>query len=46
MLHSRNFDSLIQLRHELTSYVNCFNTGRIHGSLNYLTPAEFRQSAL
>lgn len=45
-VYGRNFDSLIQLRHELTSYVNWFNTGRIYGSLNYLTPAEFRQSAL
>jgi transposase InsO family protein len=45
-VYGRNFDSLIQLRHELTRYVNGFNTGRTHGSLNYLTPAAFRQSAL
>jgi transposase InsO family protein len=45
-VYGRNFDSLAQLRYELASYVNWFNTGRIHGSLNYLTPAEFRQSAL
>jgi putative transposase len=42
----RNFDSLRQLRHELNSYVHWFNNGRIHGSLNYLTPAEFRQLTL
>ena len=45
-VYGRNFDSLGQLRHELTSYVNWFNTSRIHGSLNYLTPAEFRQQTL
>ena len=45
-VYGRNFDNLGRLRHELTSYVNWFNTGRIHGSLNYLTPAEFRQSTL
>jgi len=33
-VYDRNFDNLVQLRHELTSYVNWFNTGRIHGSLN------------
>lgn len=45
-VYGRNFDSLGLLRHELTDYVNWFNTGRIHGALNYLTPAEFRQSTL
>ena len=45
-VYGRNFDSLGRLRHELTDYVNWFNTGRIHGALNYLTPAEFRQSTL
>ena len=45
-VYGRNFDNLGRLRHELTSYVNWFNTGRIHGSLNYLTPTEFRQSTL
>ena len=45
-VYGRNFDSLGQLRHELTSYVNWFNTSRIHGSLNYLTPAEFRRQTL
>lgn len=45
-VYGRNFDSLVQLRHELASYVHWFNNGRIHGSLNYLTPAEFRQATL
>ncbi|MGL5207420.1 MAG: transposase, partial [Acidaminococcaceae bacterium] len=45
-VYGRNFDSLGQLRHELTSYVHWFNTSRIHGSLNYLTPAEFRRQTL
>ena len=42
----RNFDSLYRLRQELEEYVNWFNNGRIHGSLNYLTPIEFRKMAL
>lgn len=45
-IYGRNFDSLAQLRHELDGYVYWFNNGRIHGSLNYLTPAEFRQATL
>lgn len=42
----RNFDSLLHLRQELTEYVNWFNKDRMHGSLNYLTPVEFRQQTL
>lgn len=45
-VYGRNFASLAQLRHELAGYVHWFNNGRIHGSLNYLTPAEFRQATL
>lgn len=42
----RNFDSLLHLRRELARYVHWFNNIRIHGSLNYLSPVEFRQLAL
>ncbi|MFA6076399.1 MAG: IS3 family transposase, partial [Negativicutes bacterium] len=31
---------------ELDEYVTWFNNSRIHGSLNYLTPAEFRSLSL
>jgi len=45
-IYGRNFDSLSQLWYELTSYVNWFNTNRIHESLNYMTPVEFRKLTL
>lgn len=45
-VYGRNFDSLCHLRHELTKYVDWFNNTRIHGSLNYLTPVQFRQQTL
>lgn len=45
-VYGRNFYSLGQLRHELATYVKWFNNERIHGSLNYLTPVEFRQLTL
>lgn len=45
-VYGRNFDSLYHLRHELEQYVNWFNNVRIHGSLKYLTPSEFRKVTL
>lgn len=36
------FDNLDQLNLELFDYVNWFNNRRIHSSLNYLTPREYR----
>jgi len=38
----RNFDDLEQLQVELADYVHWFNYIRIHGSLNYLTPTQFK----
>ena len=43
---NRIFDSLDDLKLELADYVNCFNNVRIHGSLNYLSPVEFRNNNL
>lgn len=45
-VYGRNFDSLCHLRQELEKYVTWFNNVRIHGSLNYLTPMEFRKMTL
>lgn len=45
-VYGRNFESLSQLHHELSDYIAWFNNDRIHGSLNYLTPTEFRKLAL
>jgi putative transposase len=38
----RTFESLEELQYELADYVNWFNNHRIHSSLDYLTPAEYR----
>ncbi len=39
---NREFDSLHQLEVLWFDYVNWYNNVRIHGSLNYLTPVEFK----
>ena len=38
----RKFDSLESLEIELFDYINWYNNLRIHGSLDYMTPAEYR----
>ena len=40
------FDSLEQLSLELGDYVNWFNNIRIHGSLDYLSPVEYKNNTL
>lgn len=39
---NRTFDSLEKLKLELSDYVNWYNTKRIHGSLNYMSPVDYR----
>jgi len=41
-VHGRNFGSLAQLKLELADYINWFNNFRIHSSLGYLSPREFK----
>ena len=41
-VYRRVFESPEQLALELTDYVHWFNTIRIHGALDYLSPIEFR----
>lgn len=41
-----NFQSLRHLELELYDYVNWFNKHRIHGTLGYMTPVQYRQEAL
>ena len=41
----RKFESLESLETELFDYVNWYNNLRIHGSLDYMTPAEYRIAA-
>jgi putative transposase len=40
---NRHFDSLSELTLELSDYINWFNNVRIHGTLGYLTPVEYKQ---
>ncbi len=39
---NKTFDSLDQLKFELDDYVHWFNTFRIHSSLSYLSPVQFK----
>jgi len=43
---NRVFKSLEELKLELCDYVNWYNNKRIHGSLNYMTPVEYRLSKM
>lgn len=42
----QEYESLEQLQYELSDYVNWFNNHRIHSSLGYLTPKEYRLTNL
>ena len=41
---SRRFDTLDQLQLELADYVHWFNNIRLHGTLGYMSPAEFKKT--
>lgn len=43
---NRIFESFEELELELFDYVNWYNNIRIHGSLNYLTPTEYKKVSL
>lgn len=43
-VNNRIFNSLEELQDELFDYINWYNNRRIHGSLNYMTPIEYKQS--
>lgn len=45
-IRNQHFKSLEELQYELADYVNWFNKHRIHSSLGYLTPNEFRKNTL
>lgn len=44
VVYGRNFPSLSALKLELSDYINWFNNFRIHSSLGYLSPKEFKES--
>lgn len=43
---NKRFHSLEELERELFDYVNWYNNFRIHASLGYLTPNEYRQVSI
>ncbi len=45
-VNSQIFENLDQLKYQLADYVNWFNNHRIHSSLGYLTPYEYRTNTL
>lgn len=45
-IYSSTFESLEQLNIELFDYVHWYNNLRIHSSLNYLTPTEYKHKLL
>lgn len=45
-VRGQNFESLTQLKVELEGYVYWFNHQRLHGSLGYLSPMEFKMANL
>ena len=45
-INNRTFENDEQLYYEFADYVNWFNNHRIHSSLDYLTPVEYRKNTL
>jgi len=42
----KRFNSLKELQYHLSSYINWFNNKRIHGTLGYLSPVEYKMQSL
>ena len=45
-IHQMNLQSLQHLELELYDYVNWYNKHRIHGTLGYMSPVDYRRLAL
>jgi len=45
-IYRYEFTSLEQLKIQLADYINWFNTKRIHGTLDYLSPIEYKTKQL
>jgi transposase InsO family protein len=45
-VRNQTFSNLYELKYKLADYVNWFNNHRIHSSLGYLTPREYRMNNL
>ena len=46
LVYRRVFADLDQLRRELNSYVRWYNEERMHSTLGYMSPVEFRNAGL
>lgn len=42
----KRFDNLQDLQIRLARYINWFNNKRIHGTLGYLSPVEYKMQSL
>jgi putative transposase len=45
-IYQNRFETLEQLQLELAEYVYWYNNLRIHGSLGYITPIEYRNKMM
>jgi Transposase and inactivated derivatives len=45
-VHEQAFESLDELKYKLDDYVNWFNNHRIHSSLGYKTPYQYKKDTL
>lgn len=45
-VYGRNFSNLVSLKLELSDYVHWFNHFRLHSSLGYLSPVDFKAKTL
>lgn len=41
-IYQETFDSIDHLKMELFDYVNWYNNHRLHSSLGYMTPADYK----
>lgn len=45
-IYQRGYSSIDELRHEVDSYVRWYNNERMHSTLGYMSPVEFREAGL
>ena len=45
-IYRRSYSSIDELRHEVNSYVQWYNNERMHSTLGYMSPVEFREAGL
>ena len=46
LVHREAFDTTRELRAKLSDYVHWYNNFRIHSTLGYMSPIEFREAGL